>query len=57
VIEKRLKTFHAETEPVLLSYKHQYLSGRTKVLSINGELELEDAQGRIKRFFDHHKVI
>lgn len=52
VIVKRLATFHAETEPVVKHYKHLYKEGKTKVLSINGQLELEDVQRRIKKFLE-----
>ena len=37
VIEKRLVTFHEETEPVLWHFKRLYREGKGKVLNVNGE--------------------
>lgn len=51
VIKKRLVTFHNETEPVLAHYKRLYREGKTRVVVVNGELDLENAQGRFKKFF------
>ncbi len=56
VIEKRLSTFHQETEPVLIHYKREYCQGKTKVLNVNGEIGIENAQERIKNFFDYHHM-
>jgi adenylate kinase family enzyme len=36
VIEKRLNTFHSETEPVLVHYKRLYAKKKSKVLNVNG---------------------
>jgi adenylate kinase family enzyme len=57
VITKRLVTFHNETEPVLVHFKRLYREGSTRVFSVNGELELEDVQGRFKKFFTHNHII
>lgn len=51
VIEKRLITFHSETEPVLVHYKRLYAQGQTKVLNVNGQIGIDVAQTRINNFF------
>ncbi|XP_031505723.1 uncharacterized protein LOC116268007 [Nymphaea colorata] len=57
VITKRLATFHSETEPVLIHYKRLYREGKTRVFVVNGELKLEDAQARFKKFFEHNRIL
>jgi adenylate kinase family enzyme len=44
IIEKRLVTFHQETEPVLVHYKRLYAHGHIKVLNVNGQIGIEVAQ-------------
>ena len=57
VIAKRLVTFHQDTEPVLYHFKHLYQEGKTKVLNINGELPLENAQKRASKFLEFHHIV
>lgn len=57
VIEKRLKTFHEETEPVVRLFKQNYKLGIGKVISVNGILSINEAQERLRKALHKGELI